>query len=315
MYRRLAIAALVVLCGLVVAALAGCAAEPKVDVAHAGVRTADAGSSRVAVTATLEGETLLGGRLDVRGQGVIDARSGRARLSLEMPSPAPIVAADDVRIEEVFDGSTIYARGGIFDRMLPPGRRWVEIDVERLLERQGVDANGLSTLTRDPHEVLDLLRATDDEVEEVDTEEVRGVPTTQLRGAIDLGRYPDLVPPRERYDAAARAAALKKLVGTSRLPVDVWVGDDGLVRRMRQRLPPGGLDGGPRLSTTVELELYDFGVDADIELPRAHDTVSFEQIGLPLGPPNGGPLPEIDLSPGSISECRFDPGDELRTGC
>ena len=48
------------------------------------------------------------------------------------------------------------------------------------------------------------LRAVSEEVEELGTEDVRGVETTHYRTTVDLRRYPDLVPP-DRRELARRS--------------------------------------------------------------------------------------------------------------
>lgn len=236
-------------------------------------------------------------------------------------------------MEEVFAGSRIYLRGSLFDRVLPKGREWVEIDLERPGSVPGVDLSGLSELSHgDPRQTLDLLRAVSDEVEEVGEETVRGVATTHYRATVDLGRYPTLLPPAERPRAKRAVERLTKLLGTRELPMDLWVDDGPLVRRSRQSLPLGAGGLGLATSATVEVEYFDFGTEVAVEVPPDRETVPLERVWnggspaprpLPGGselpridpPRDGSKLPTIDLPPGSVNECRFDPGDELRTGC
>jgi hypothetical protein len=55
--------------------------------------------------------------------------------------------------------------------------------------------------------------------------------------------------------------------------VDVWVGDDGLVRRIASTLtmrPPGA---GQDLTTSYRLDLSDYGIEPDIQPPAKAKTV------------------------------------------
>jgi hypothetical protein len=90
----------------------------------------------------------------------------------------------------------------------------------------------------DPTRLLETLEAAG-AFAEVGSERVRGVETTRYRGSVASTR------------------------------VDVWVGADQLVRRVTVR------DGdGPN----VELELFDFGSDVDVEPPQAEEVAELGEV-------------------------------------
>lgn len=318
-------------------ALSGCGRQAVAEVAEAAVETADAGTSRFSVKVAVDGFVLSGGRMDMRGGGVIDAKRRRARLVLDLPSGpfpgGPRFTEDESRLEEVFTGSTVYLRGLLTERILPKGRKWVRIDLERLAKAQGLDLGGLSQLSQwDPRQTLALLGATSDQLEEMGTERVRGVPTTHYRATVHLSRYPGLQPPAERPRAKRAVDQLTRLLGARELPVDVWVDEAGLVRRSRQALPlaAGGL--GLTASATVEIEYFDFGTAVAVVVPRDRETLPLERVWegglssprplpgdaeLPrIEPPRGGAeLPTIDLPPGSVNTCDLRPDKPPRPYC
>ena len=320
--RELLLLAAVALAGV---ALSGCGRQPA-EVAEAAVKTADAGTARFSVRVAIDGGL---SSTEMRGSGVIDVRRRRGSLLFDLPCApfpgGPRFSEEESRLEEVFAASRIYLRGSLFDRVLPKGRKWVEIDLERSGSVPGVDLSGLSELSQgDPRQTLDLLRAVSDDVEAVGEKRVRGAATTHYRATVDLGRYPALLPPAERPRARRTVEQLTDLLGTRELPLEAWVDDAGLVRRTRQSFPlrADGLD--LPTNVTVEVEYFDFGTDVAVEVPRDRETVPIERVwngglpsprplpggsGLPrIDPPRrGSKLPRIDLPPGSVNTCNLRP--------
>lgn len=90
----------------------------------------------------------------------------------------------------------------------------------------------------DPARLLETLEAAG-AFTAVGREQVRGVETTRYRGTVASSR------------------------------IDVWVGADGLVRRATVRDGDG---------TNVELELYDFGADVQIEPPPADEVTELGEL-------------------------------------
>ncbi len=104
-----------------------------------------------------------------------------------------------------------------------------------------------------------MLPDTAGDIEEVGPEDVRGVATTRYRMTVDL--------------SDVEGAAEEGLGET--VPTEVWVGEDGLVRRLRQRLRIS--DAGQRGEVDFTVEYFDFGVDERIEPPPQDDVISAEE--------------------------------------
>jgi hypothetical protein len=92
----------------------------------------------------------------------------------------------------------------------------------------------------DPYGEFDLFRTVSEDLREVGTEDVRGIPTTHWRGTLVAG----------------------EAMGT----VDMWVDADAVVRKRIQRDP--GL-------RTVR-EYFDFGVDVDVDTPDEYEEAEGE---------------------------------------
>jgi hypothetical protein len=184
-------------------------------------------------------------------------RTDRGRVTLTTS-----VAGHEVTVETITDAATIYLRSSVPDQELPPGKEWV--GVEPFL---GHDPDSALAGSADAGEVLRSLEAAGGDVEDLGEEDVRGVSTTHYRGSIDVDRLEQNLRSEGKADVA-------KLVGRAyasqtSIPVEVWIDQDGVVRRIREVLPLGGGDSGPGLTMDMQIELYDFGAEPDISLPPA----------------------------------------------
>jgi len=244
-------------------------------VAAAAAATTDAGTSKLsfsaAVTVPSEGKAEEA-RLTGEGEFDYEARRGRLTYDLGQLLEAEGQASADGEAEVVFDRSVLYLRFPTLARVLPRGKEWVRLDLEKLGAMQGVDLTQLSQLNQNPSQLLDYLRATSSEIEEVGEEDVRGDPTTHYRARIDLDKVPEQVPEDARAAVRASIDALQRQLGSSTLPVDVWIDDDGRVRRFQQAISAQGSD------VELTVELYDFGTDVDVSAPPERETVNLAEL-------------------------------------
>jgi hypothetical protein len=202
---------------------------PKLDVPQAAARTVDAGSARF----SLSGEGELGGSFTGEGELAGD----RGRLELHFAEAAGGLFPADV--EAVYADGALYARvsglAGLIPGLATGGKDWLEVDL-------GADGEALDEYLDlgggDPTRLLETLEAAG-AFDEVGSERVRGVETTRYRGSVASSS------------------------------VDVWVGADGLVRRVAVSDGEG---------TDVELELFDFGADVEIEPPPADEVAELGEL-------------------------------------
>ncbi len=196
-------------------------------------------------------------------------QTGRLEFGeFEIPG-AGALPPDAVEGEVLFDELTIYMRFPVLVGQLPGGKEWLKLDLSEALRGQGVDL--LSQVGQsNPTDSLRQLEAVSEDLEEVGEEDVGGVSTTQYEATVDLRRYPDLVPEEQRTATEESVAALIELTGTEQIPVEVWIDDEGLVRRFSQSYSYEAPDTG-EVSQSQTIEFYDFGVEVDVELPPASD--------------------------------------------
>lgn len=167
----------------------------------------------------------------------------------------------------------LFMRSQLFSSLLPPGKSWLELNLAQALKRQGVNASVLSSAGSDPAQFLDYLKAAGGGVENLGSARIRGVPTTHYRAALDVRRYPALLPPRRRAAARRAIARLVQLTGTTHIPTEVWVDSHHLVRRERIELSlhPSSLPSGG-VNEVVTVDLFHFGPKPSVPAPPADQT-------------------------------------------
>lgn len=244
------------------AVLSACGAEdisPEA-IADAAKATAATGGSSIAIDGRFEGPE---GEFTMTGEGVMDAGGRRARVDYSFDGVPGLG-----EMKQVMDGYVMYMRMPALESELPDGRSWIRMDLREATKELGLDiaqfgGAGGSDATR----TLDYLRATGD-VEKDGEEEVRGVETTHYRAVVDLRKYPQLVPESERAEAERGIDALVEMTGEEKIPTDVWIDDDNLVRRMRQQMDMR-MPGAGTVEMDMSFELFDFGRRVNVEPPPA----------------------------------------------
>jgi hypothetical protein len=241
-------------------------ASAQAAVAAAGEATQGARSARVTFTATLEGGAAEG---TFTGEGAFTERRGR--MTMDLSGLGGGGAFGSGKLEVIFDRLVVYLRfPPEVVQGLPGARAWLKIDLAALGAQQGIDFEQLLQLNQsDPTEALVYLRAAGSDFREVGTERVRGAETTRYRGTIDLRKVAAQAPAQARksYERVI------ELSGKTELPMDVWIDEEGLARRIRfeQRLPNGA-------ALKMTQELYDFGADVDVELPPADQVTDLTEL-------------------------------------
>jgi hypothetical protein len=207
-----------------------------------------------------------GGRATVAVHRVaFDRRARRVAVETDMPALTPHnlgvgasahPADRSVPLRMVAVGDVVYVQDGPLAAAL--GRRttdWGKVDRAGFVDQRPDSDTG--ALVLDPLGPFDVLGDAAGDVRPLGDEEVRGTPVTHLTGRLGVGAG----------DGGAR--------------IDVWLDADGVVRRLRLRLPSGSAVGDDgigvgRLITTVEL--YDVGAPVAVVPPDPSEVLD----------PNGG---------------------------
>jgi hypothetical protein len=242
---------------IVAALLAGCGGDTTSlePLAEAARKTTDVAGAHFVMTGKIVGG---GERLVFRGPGEI-ADHGR-KLHMRMTMPAEILgmkglADGDVTFNVVSSGRYFYFRGGPFTELA--GGKWIRIKDDEPAFELGQN---------DPSQMLEYLHATS-EVEVRGEDAVRGVDTTHYEARIQLDRVAERVSP----EAAKALEGLTEGAGIKEIPLEVWIDDESLVRRLTMDWHPE--DG----TIAFELELFDFG-DVHIDVPDAAQAVDLTKL-------------------------------------
>jgi hypothetical protein len=244
------------------------APKPSVALAGSAARTARAGSARVVMHMRMAG--MPGGAITVDAAGVVAFRTRAADLRMRMVAPG---SGAVIRMREITRWPVVYMRSPLFAAETHRGKPWVRLDLARLERAQGIDMNALTSTGRsDPTQMLSTLEGESDSIVTVGHETVRGVATTHYRAVIDLGKVAGSANPALRAAVRRAEARLAAMLGKRRMPMDVWIGADGLVRRVAYRMAIPVAATGGTLTTTVSLDMFAFGSPVHVAAPAAAQT-------------------------------------------
>jgi hypothetical protein len=240
-------------------------------VAASAAKTQQAGASRIRFSLALSSPQLGQGRsIAVRGTGAIDGTSAELTLGLgALLHSAGLPTGANGRMKEIFlrrdDDYVLYVKSGLAAAYLPGGKRWVELDVSKLGKSAGLDVGQLlSGSSLQPSDLLSMLKGEGAKVRTIGPATVDGASTTQYRVTIDVAK-------------ALQAQGASPLLGVAAaqaptIPADVWIGKDGLVRRIKLSY------GVAHTHAAMTMDLYDYGAHVTIAAPPSSSVVDATQL-------------------------------------
>ena len=274
MRRRWTALALVLALSGAAAVVAGCGVQKTIDpVAAAATKTENAGGAKLAMTV---GVTADGKTFNATANGVFDKDQGDLTMDLsDALGAAGLQGADgsvELRYLEESGDPVMYLNMPFLSSRLPTGQSWIRLDLEQAGTSLGVDLNQLmGQAGQNPSDVLDMLRASGS-VQEVGTETVNGDSTTHYEATIDLAKAAGRLGDR----AQQLVQNLIAQGAPSSIPVDVWIGDDGLVRKLT--LDESLSAQGHSADVKLDLELSDYGTAVNVTAPPADQTLDLTSL-------------------------------------
>lgn len=225
-------------------------------VTDAIAKTTKAGSEHAVVAAVV---TAGGNTIRVSGNGDFDSKQHTGSLHATFA-----VGGLQSTIDEVLDGQTAYVSSPLFSTALPAGKTWLKLDLATASKTLGVNASALTA--QDPTAALAQAQAITG-LHDLGTATLNGVQTTRYRGSIDVAKLP--------------AATRQLLTETSARfgPMDVWVGADGYVHRVR--VATTAKANGQTAKTVVTMTLSGYGVPVSASPPPAAATVDASTVKIP----------------------------------
>lgn len=213
-------------------------------VAKAADTTVKQTSEHVEFTATGAGAD--GMRIAMSGSGDFQNDPQLGELTLSFAS-----GSGSSSIHEVMKDWTIYMTSPLFSRFLPDGKKWMSLDMKKATKALGIDITSFSS--QSPTQTLEQLRQSGS-VARVGRARLDGVATTHYRASVDLSKVPN-------------GEKIVKLTGVKYEPVEVWVGRDGLVRRVvvsYSAPAQGGLK--------MQMDFSHYGEPVYVQVPDASQT-------------------------------------------
>jgi hypothetical protein len=263
---------------LVAAVSTGCGGGGKSALAFdpvsaAATKTQHAGAARVRFSLAFSVPQLSGKTLTMSGTGTIDGTSGEMTFDMSSILQQAGVAGDGsmkaIFLQENGDYVT-YLRLGVLASKIPGGKQWLRLDVSKLGQSQGLDLNQLLSGSQlQPSDLLSMLKTEGAMVRKVGPETVDGIVTTHYHVTVDLAKA-----------LQARGLTSPLLAGLAAqlptVPEDVWIGNDGLVHRVK--LSFGVQQGGKPMHMAVSMDLFDYGAHVTIAAPPASDVFDATQL-------------------------------------
>lgn len=238
--------------------------------AEAAAKTAEAKTARVA---TLVRVVEPGGQQRFGGRGRFDFERRVGEMTLELIEGE---GAGFGNAKAVFANSTVYYQ--LPAGALGGGKRWIQLDLQNVADASNVDFGPLVQGSQaDPTQYLLWLSALGPGITKIGEEDVRGVSTSRYRAAVDLNALEGQAPPGKEAEWAAYVQALRDRLGLASIPVEVWVDEDGLIRRFNHEYGFSA-EGTTAVVTT---ELFDFGVPVDVTAPPPDQVVTMTDLTRP----------------------------------
>ncbi len=220
-------------------------------------------------------------------EGEFDSATGNARFLMDFGAFLSAAPTEDLEgmppemldvfaepLELITVGDTAYMKWGFFNALLGADG-WVELPTDEAGTVTG--QFGMGAEATSPTQMLEQLRDANATIEELGTETIRGVSTTHYRATLNLKELAETLPPDEQAELESQFGD----TGIEELPMEIWVGDDGLVYRYTMEVDASSADTGmPGLqSMRMEFDMYDYGAEIIVEPPDPSEVTTIDQFG------------------------------------
>jgi len=249
--------------------------KPGVELAASAARTSHAKSARIAMTMRMTVPPS-GTSVVANASGVVGFRDRSGDLDMHMTIPG----AGAIEMREVMVWAVIYMRSPLFAAALH-GKQWMKLDLAKIERANGVNLNAVtSTGSSDPTQMLQALENESDSLQNLGAATVRGVPTVHYHAVIDLDKAAKNAPAALRAAVRRSDARLVAMLGTHRMPMDVWIGHDDLVRRLAYHVSVPIAATGGKMAMDVRLDMFDFGVPVHVTAPPAGEVAELPAAAM-----------------------------------
>ena len=297
--KRILLTLSAVVAALALAACGGGGSSASTQSAGEGAATTSAGSDAVLVSAASKATNAGSSKVDfvittqipgkdgpvtLKGNGAFDYKAQQGKLTYdfsELFAATGQSALGNEPVQVILDKTTFYMKFALLSQLLPDAKPWIEFNLEKLGKLQGVDLGQLAQLNQgDPSGTLAYLTATG-EVTKVGTEQVNGVSTTHYHAVVDLDKVVQQAPAADQAALQQSVDKLKEQLGTSTLPIDVWIGDDGLPARIKYDVKVSV--SGQESASVLQMDFTDWGVPVTVTPPPADQVTDITSLAALAG--------------------------------
>lgn len=236
------------------------------------------GAQKGGIAMSVNGKVGAAGQtIPIKGNGTFDREGKLGQMSMTTS-----VGGQDMTIDEITKGHTVYMTSDAFKGKLPGGKNWMKLDIDAAAKSQGIDLSALTGTgtPQDPSQVLDYLKGAGTSTK-VGEETINGVATTHYHAVIDLEKAASKGGP----DAEKAVKQMEKLAGIRSLPLDVWVDKDHLVRR--EAIKYDMTVQGERASMDMVVDMTKYNVDVVAKPPKDSDTIDATKLLNSMGGGDG----------------------------
>jgi hypothetical protein len=272
MLRRRAFVAMLAVLALGVGACAKSASNtgglsPFQLVSRAASKTEAEKTAHMSMTMNMNVGGTAGQSLTMTGNGAVDITNQAATMTFNMSGiPGAMTSLG-------FD--IVVAHGSLYMHLppaaashIPSGKSWIKIDMAALQKMSGGGFAGLSggsMAAFDPAQQLAYLKGVSKSVTHVGSDTVRGTQTEHYHVVID---------PKKAMDKASGSmkcglGAASKLLGNLTIPADLWIDDQGRLRRMEMHFNMDVPGTSKSIGMTMRMDLFDFGAPVHVSAPPA----------------------------------------------
>lgn len=189
----------------------------------------------------------------IKGSGSLDERAARGSMSMNVAGKT---------ISEVISNPYIYIE--------VPGKTgahsWARMNISVFTEALGAGGSPFGGGSQSPAQMLKFLKAVGT-VTDLGAQKIQGTTTEHYHATIDFNRYAAQAAPSKRASAARYAAVLKRVAGTTSLPMDVWVDARKHVRRIAMNMRLCTQEGP--LTESIAMDLFDYARQPAVAPPPA----------------------------------------------
>jgi hypothetical protein len=251
------------------------------DLTAVADRTAQERSAHLSFDARFQGFPGVNEGLTMFGESEAELSGRRYRTQMDFPLAllGQEGAGEGTQMTTLIKDEAIYYLDIPFlTRLLQSPTEWILMDVQSLPPGSD-ELRSLATGQNDPSQVINFLRGAEGEFRRVGEASLGGVPTTRYRGVIDLDLAAQRAPAEMRERVKASRSELATELGTTRLPTEVWIDDEGLVRQVRYEYPLRDSNRGRLVFTT---HLSEFGIPVDVTPPPVDEVTDILDL-MPTG--------------------------------